>query len=211
MNNLITCQIKLDEYQEALKNCDQLLKIEPTNVKGLFKKGKLLSYMNEHDRAIELLTKVVTLEPNDRVVREELTKAKQKRFDLQKKEKSIFSSMINSFESRPEISDSLTESDLANTKRSRSSSPRTSPRTSPKSSPETSPVTSRDSIESTMKKVMKEIQTNKPPPFYNTYIFRILIVSILLAAIAVLFRVADIAPMFDSFGGTGINEPQDQF
>jgi len=211
LNNLITCQIKLDEYQEALKNCDQLLKIEPTNVKGLFKKGKLLSYMNEHDRAIELLTKVVTLEPNDRVVREELTKAKQKRFDLQKKEKSIFSSMINSFESRPEISDSLTESDLANTKRSRSSSPRTSPRTSPKSSPETSPVTSRDSIESTMKKVMKEIQTNKPPPFYNTYIFRILIVSILLAAIAVLFRVADIAPMFDSFGGTGINEPQDQF
>jgi len=194
LNNLTTCQIKIRDYQEALKNCNQTLDIEPENAKALYKKGKILSSMSEYDQAIECLTKSARLEPNDPTIRDELSKAKQKRIEYQKKEKSLFSTMISSFESPPPISDSLSSTELNTHK---------TPSTSKESLSDSSTASSLndetlDPETRAIKKTFKELQTKKPPPFYETYIFRIIVVSILLGFVAIFFRQSGISLYFDS-------------
>ncbi len=40
--NAALCQLKVNLFQDAKKNCDKALEIEANNVKGLFRRGQVL-------------------------------------------------------------------------------------------------------------------------------------------------------------------------
>ncbi|XP_068595821.1 FKBP prolyl isomerase 16 [Brachionichthys hirsutus] len=74
LNNLAATQLKLEQYAEALQTSQEVLALEPHNVKALFRMGKLLSDKSEYKEAMELLKKALKLEPSTKVIHAELSK-----------------------------------------------------------------------------------------------------------------------------------------
>ncbi|XP_035274033.1 peptidyl-prolyl cis-trans isomerase FKBP8-like [Anguilla anguilla] len=56
--------MKLEHVDEALLTCQDVLFLDPLNVKALFRKGKLLSDKGEYQEAMETLKKALRLEPS---------------------------------------------------------------------------------------------------------------------------------------------------
>uniref|UniRef100_A0A8B9K4U9 peptidylprolyl isomerase n=1 Tax=Astyanax mexicanus TaxID=7994 RepID=A0A8B9K4U9_ASTMX len=64
LNNLAAAQLKLEQYSEALHTSQDVLFLDPNNVKALFRKGKLLSDKGDYEEAMETLKKALKLEPS---------------------------------------------------------------------------------------------------------------------------------------------------
>ncbi|XP_053742642.1 FKBP prolyl isomerase 16 [Synchiropus splendidus] len=73
-NNLATTQLKLEQYNDALQSSQNVLSLEPNNVKALFRTGKLLSDMGQYKEAMEVLKKALKLEPTTKAIHAELSK-----------------------------------------------------------------------------------------------------------------------------------------
>lgn len=74
LNNLATTQLKLEQFDEALRTSQDVLTLEPNNVKALFRAGKLLSDKGEYKEAMEVLKKALKLEPATKAIHIELSK-----------------------------------------------------------------------------------------------------------------------------------------
>ncbi|XP_066557998.1 FKBP prolyl isomerase 16 [Amia ocellicauda] len=74
LNNLAAAQLKLEQYGDALSTSDNVLLLDPHNVKALFRRGKLLSDKGEYQEAMETLKKAMKLEPSTKAIHVELSK-----------------------------------------------------------------------------------------------------------------------------------------
>ncbi|XP_055029966.2 FKBP prolyl isomerase 16 [Misgurnus anguillicaudatus] len=74
LNNLAAAQLKLGQFEEALHTSQDVLFLDPNNVKALFRKGKLLSDKGEYEEAMETLKKALKLEPSTKAIHAELSK-----------------------------------------------------------------------------------------------------------------------------------------
>ncbi|XP_062861164.1 FKBP prolyl isomerase 16 [Trichomycterus rosablanca] len=74
LNNLGAVQLKLQQYDEALHTSQDVLCLDPNNVKALYRKGKLLSNMGDYEEAMETLKKALKLEPSTKAIHAELSK-----------------------------------------------------------------------------------------------------------------------------------------
>ncbi|KAJ3081647.1 Tetratricopeptide repeat protein 9A [Quaeritorhiza haematococci] len=72
----------------AVNACDQVLKLDDKNAKAYFRRGQAHFASNSLDKAESDFRKAAELEPNDRGIREELKKIKdkQKEYDLKQKQ-----------------------------------------------------------------------------------------------------------------------------
>lgn len=94
-NNLTAAQMKMEAYDAALKSVDFVLKAEPDNVKALFRKGKILGSKGNTGEAITFLRKALTLEPETKIIHQELSKLLNKRkMDVQA-EKAMYRKMFS--------------------------------------------------------------------------------------------------------------------
>ena len=78
-NNLAMAQMKIEDFNGALKSVDSVLITQPNNVKALFRKGKIWAEKGELELAMESLKKALSLEPDNRAVAQELAKFGSKR------------------------------------------------------------------------------------------------------------------------------------
>ncbi|XP_051727296.1 FKBP prolyl isomerase 16 [Ctenopharyngodon idella] len=74
LNNLAAAQLKLGQFDEALHTSQDVLFLDPQNVKALFRKGKLLSDKGDYEEAMETLKKALKLEPSTKAIHAELSK-----------------------------------------------------------------------------------------------------------------------------------------
>ncbi|KAJ8271993.1 hypothetical protein COCON_G00108520 [Conger conger] len=74
LNNLTAAQMKLLQFDEALHTSQDVLFLDPFNVKALFRKGKLLSDKGEYQEAMETLKMALRLEPSTKAIHIELSK-----------------------------------------------------------------------------------------------------------------------------------------
>ncbi|XP_072291871.1 FKBP prolyl isomerase 16 [Eucyclogobius newberryi] len=74
LNNLAMAQLKLEQNEEALKTCREVLQLDHHNVKALFRSGKLLSEMGHYKESMELLKRALKLEPSTKAIHAELSK-----------------------------------------------------------------------------------------------------------------------------------------
>ncbi|KAJ8417527.1 hypothetical protein AAFF_G00223700 [Aldrovandia affinis] len=74
LNNLAAAQVKLEQFDEALHTCKDVLFLQPHNVKALYRKGKLLSDKGEYQEAMETLKMALKLEPSTKAIHVELSK-----------------------------------------------------------------------------------------------------------------------------------------
>jgi len=95
-NNMAAAQLKLEAYGPALKSVEAVLRCQPTNVKALFRKGKILAQKGNTDEAITCFREAVRLEPENKTVIQELNRLSLKRKEERKNEKLLYKRMFNS-------------------------------------------------------------------------------------------------------------------
>jgi len=93
--NIAACKIKLGDYQDAIKNCDDVLKVQPDNVKALFRKGQAFNCIDNWEESTKALTRTLELEPQNVDAKKELAKIKQKRMEQDQKDKKIFGGLFD--------------------------------------------------------------------------------------------------------------------
>lgn len=66
--NLAACQLHLGCHDHVVTNCDKVLHVEPTNVKGLFRRAKALLCMKDFEGARVDLKKATELDPANQAI-----------------------------------------------------------------------------------------------------------------------------------------------
>jgi hypothetical protein len=97
--NIALCNLKLQVWKEAVAACDEVLAIDPQNVKGLYRKALALttpvgSDLDNYRDAIKLLAKALHNEPGNFEVREKLNEFKAFLADQKEKSKKTFGSFF---------------------------------------------------------------------------------------------------------------------
>ncbi|KAF7281530.1 hypothetical protein GWI33_004566 [Rhynchophorus ferrugineus] len=91
-NNLSSCYFRENVYDLVSPLCQKVLEFEPNNVKALYKLGVAYKMDRDFDRALDALSKVIKIEPQNKAcehhlaeVRDELKKANAKMDDIMRK------------------------------------------------------------------------------------------------------------------------------
>ncbi|KAG8227087.1 hypothetical protein J437_LFUL007424 [Ladona fulva] len=93
-NNLAAAQMKIKAYDTALASVQNVLRCQPKNVKALFRKGKILAAKGDTEAAIPVLRLASQLEPESKVIHQELARlVKQKKKDSEM-EKNLYRKMF---------------------------------------------------------------------------------------------------------------------
>uniref|UniRef100_A0A7S2SNF2 Uncharacterized protein n=1 Tax=Mucochytrium quahogii TaxID=96639 RepID=A0A7S2SNF2_9STRA len=70
--NSAACALKLKNGDQVVEFCEQVFKLEPDNLKALYRRGQAYVLLSKLEKAKEDFTKVAKAEPNDKVVRKNL-------------------------------------------------------------------------------------------------------------------------------------------
>lgn len=94
-NNLAASQLKAGAHKEGLESCERVLKVDPDNVKALFRAGKLLSITStDLDAAVKHLQKAAALKPEEKAIQAELQKTVRRRDRLKQEEREMYRRMV---------------------------------------------------------------------------------------------------------------------
>lgn len=93
-NNLAAAQLKIEAWDAAIKSSDQVLRVQPENVKALFRKGKCLANMGDYDAAILVLRRALKLEPGTKIIQQELARLEKKSQEQTRSQKQMYQKML---------------------------------------------------------------------------------------------------------------------
>lgn len=93
-NNMAQAQMKIQAYEAALKSVENVLSCQPNNVKALFRKGKILEAKADVEGAIPLLRKAAILDPENKSIRNELSRLMLKSKREARNEKDLYQKML---------------------------------------------------------------------------------------------------------------------
>ena len=92
--NIAACYLKIDKENEAVQECSAALKIEPNNIKALFRRGRARMEMRDWDNAEIDFNKALELDNENQEIKNELIRLDVKRKEQDKKDRSIFGGMF---------------------------------------------------------------------------------------------------------------------
>ena len=92
--NIAACHLATKNWDEAKKECEDVIEVQESNSKAIFRRGQALLGMNDFDGALKDLQKVRELQPDDKGVLNEIARAKKAKLDMVKKEKQLYSKMF---------------------------------------------------------------------------------------------------------------------
>ncbi|KAF9614383.1 hypothetical protein IFM89_018282 [Coptis chinensis] len=93
--NHALCQLKLKEFTEAAKLCTKVLKLDPCNVKALYRRAHSYLELIDLDQAELDLKKALAIDSNNGEVLQLLQRVKNTQSYYDKKEKTLFSDMVS--------------------------------------------------------------------------------------------------------------------
>lgn len=91
--NLAACQLELEDYKMALKNCQRAMELDPANDKARFRAGKALWGQGEVEEAQSIL-EGIALKARSKEVREFIDKVAQHAKCQSEKEKAVYKKMF---------------------------------------------------------------------------------------------------------------------
>jgi peptidylprolyl isomerase len=92
-NKALSC-LKLDDAMGCGTSCDEVLKIEPTNAKALYRRGMAWKLLNEFDHSLADLAEAARNAPQDKQIRDDIEKVKELRKKKRDKEQAAFGNMF---------------------------------------------------------------------------------------------------------------------
>lgn len=93
-NNLAAAQLKVEAWDEAIKSCNSVLRVQPNNVKALFRKAKCLIHKGDCDTAIALLRRALKLDPDNKTVQNELTRIEKRCKEMESHQRQLYRKML---------------------------------------------------------------------------------------------------------------------
>lgn len=93
-NNLAAAQLKMDAFEAAIKSVNNVLMIDPKNVKALFRKGKILAAQGKLEEAIDILKQALQIEPETKIIHQELSKLSLRRKQEETQTKAMYKRMF---------------------------------------------------------------------------------------------------------------------
>jgi tetratricopeptide (TPR) repeat protein len=87
-SNLASCYLQLQRWQECVDQCGEVLAVEASNRKALYRRGQAQCALGRYDAAVDDLRQAVRLSPESEkdLIREKLAEAKQKQRQAQQGE-----------------------------------------------------------------------------------------------------------------------------
>lgn len=85
--NSAQCCINLNAYSHGIECCNTVLESDPSNIKGLYRRGVCRNHTGNPEGAISDLNEVLRLDTDNAAAKVELARAKKQIFDAKKKEK----------------------------------------------------------------------------------------------------------------------------
>uniref|UniRef100_A0A6I8SUI7 peptidylprolyl isomerase n=1 Tax=Xenopus tropicalis TaxID=8364 RepID=A0A6I8SUI7_XENTR len=92
--NLAACYLKLGEHRAALDHCNKALELDPSNEKGLFRRGEAYMCTNDLEQARNDFTKVLQLYPANKAARAQLGQCQVRIRQQTEREKKIYANMF---------------------------------------------------------------------------------------------------------------------
>ena len=92
--NIAACRLATKQWDEAKKECENVLEVQETNSKAIFRRGQALLGMKDFDAALQDLQKARELQPEDKGVLNEIARAKKAKLDMVQKEKQLYAKMF---------------------------------------------------------------------------------------------------------------------
>ncbi len=86
-SNRAACYLKLMEFERAVKDCDECVRLDPTFAKGYLRKGNALLAMQRNDEAGTAFRKALELEPDNAEARQGLGRTMQDTAGLTREER----------------------------------------------------------------------------------------------------------------------------
>lgn len=86
--NLAQCYLKLENWEQAIRNCDDAIAIDASNAKGLFRRGSAHEARKDWEKAMADFKRAESLAPEDKLVAKAIDRIKkqmQKEKDKEKK------------------------------------------------------------------------------------------------------------------------------
>ncbi|KFQ51041.1 Sperm-associated antigen 1, partial [Pelecanus crispus] len=77
-NNKAQAEIKLQDWDSALQDCEKVLDMEPGNVKALMRRATVHNQLQNYQTAIEDLNKVLCVEPENAIAKKNLLEIEKK-------------------------------------------------------------------------------------------------------------------------------------
>lgn len=97
-NNLAATQMKLLAYDSAINSCDKVLKVQPNNVKALFRKGQALESKKDSTEALVYYKRSLKLDPNSKRIKQEVDRLSKLAKKEENKEKKLYAKMLGTSE-----------------------------------------------------------------------------------------------------------------
>ncbi|XP_022105705.1 peptidyl-prolyl cis-trans isomerase FKBP4-like [Acanthaster planci] len=108
--NLAMAYIKNKDNAEAVKSCDKALKVDPDNVKGLFRRGQANLAMSDPILAKKDFNRVVELDPENKAAKNQVTICLHQIKQAAQKEKRLYSNMFEKFAEQDRKAEALKKS-----------------------------------------------------------------------------------------------------
>ena len=89
--------LKVDNFVEAIKNCDKALAIDAKNEKGLFRRGQAYFGQKDYDLAKNDFNAVLQLDPNNKAAKNQLILAANAIKAQLEKERTTYRNMFELF------------------------------------------------------------------------------------------------------------------
>eukprot|EP01041_Mallomonas_annulata_P006947 gene6947-14102_t len=93
--NKAMVQIKEETWSGAVKSATEVLKLEPDNIKALYRRGLAYSRLLAYEKSKTDLMKTIELDPNNTPAKKELAELTKLQKEQQKKEKAAYSNIFN--------------------------------------------------------------------------------------------------------------------
>ncbi|KAL6634324.1 hypothetical protein ACP70R_026995 [Stipagrostis hirtigluma subsp. patula] len=93
--NNAACKLKLKDYKEAKELCTEVLELDNTNVKALYRRAQAHTHLVDLDLAEEDIKKALEIDPENRDVKMEYRRLKEKVKEYNRREAKLYGNMIS--------------------------------------------------------------------------------------------------------------------
>jgi len=93
-SNVTMCCLKLGDYAEAIKTGNEVLKLDPDNIKTIWRLGGAYMNTSDYETGLEVVQNGLKIAPEDANLKSVLEQIQRKQAEYQKKEKSMYSKMF---------------------------------------------------------------------------------------------------------------------
>ncbi|XP_020713040.1 FK506-binding protein 59 isoform X2 [Ceratitis capitata] len=111
-SNIALCYQKTNDHFEGKQACIEALKLDPLNIKALYRRGQCNLATNEFTEALEDFRKVMELEPTNKAAMNQIKICKQRIKEENDKEKQIYANMFKKLSAADKEPTPSTEPDV---------------------------------------------------------------------------------------------------